>query len=178
MTLFTLDGVAVRTAGPGKCWVAPNAVVIGNVEIGEDASIWFGAVVRGDLDVIRIGRGCNIQDGAVLHTDPGLPLTLGENCSVGHLAMVHGCTIGRGSLIGIGAIVLNKAVIGEECLVGAGTLVPEGKTFPPRSLILGSPGRVARQITDEDVARMQRTAAGYQARWKRYVKGLEPQPEL
>jgi carbonic anhydrase/acetyltransferase-like protein (isoleucine patch superfamily) len=155
--------------------VAPNAVVIGDVELGEDASIWFSAVVRGDLDKIRIGRGSNIQDGAVLHTDPGLPLTLGENCSVGHLAMVHGCTVGRGSLIGIGAIVLNTAVIGEECLVGAGTLIPEGKTYPARSLILGSPGKVVRELADDDVARMQRTANGYQQRWKRYVAGLRTQ---
>lgn len=172
MTLYALDAVEPRTPGPGKFWVAPNATVIGNVEIGEDASIWFGAVVRGDLDVIRIGRGCNIQDGAVLHTDPGIALTLGENVSVGHLAMVHGCTVGRGSLIGIGAIVLNNAVIGEECLVGAGALVPEGKAYPARSLILGSPARVARTLSDEDVARMRRTAQGYQQRWKRYVAGM------
>lgn len=172
MPLYTLDGVAPRTPGPGKFWVAPNATVIGNVEIGEDASIWFGAVIRGDLDIIRIGRGCNIQDGSVLHTDPGIPLTLEQDVSIGHLAMVHGCTVGRGSLIGIGAIVLNHAVIGEESLVGAGTLIPEGKSYPARSLILGSPGRVARTITDEDVARTRKTAQGYQQRWKRYVAGM------
>ena len=156
----------------GKFWVAPNATVIGSVEIGEDASIWFGAVIRGDLDLIRIGAGCNIQDGAVLHTDPGFTLTLGKDCSVGHLAMVHGCTIGSGSLVGIGAIVLNGATIGEESLIGAATLVPEGKAYPPRSLILGSPGRVVRALTDEDVARLRKTALGYQQRWKRYVAGL------
>ncbi len=172
MALYTLDGVSPRTPSEGNFWVAPNAIVIGNVEIGDDASIWFGAVVRGDLDLIRIGAGSNIQDGSVLHTDPGLPLTLGIDCTVGHMAMVHGCTVGRGSLIGIGAIVLNGATIGEECLVGAGTLVPEGKTYPPRSLILGSPGRVARELTDADIARMRKTAAGYQQRWKRYVAGL------
>ncbi len=173
MTLYSLEGVLPRTAAPGKFWVAPTAVVIGNVEIGEDASIWWGAVIRGDLDVIRIGPGCNIQDGAVLHTDPGLPLTLAENVTVGHMAMVHGCTVGRGSLIGIGAIVLNGAVIGEECLVGAGTLIAEGKSFPPRSLILGTPGRVVRTLGEEDIARMRKTAAGYQQRWKRYVAGLK-----
>jgi carbonic anhydrase/acetyltransferase-like protein (isoleucine patch superfamily) len=172
MTLYSLDGVAPLTPEDAKFWVAPNAVVVGNVEIGEDASVWFGAVIRGDLDTIRIGAGTNIQDGAVLHADPGMPLTFGANCSVGHLAMVHGCTVGAGSLIGIGAIVLNGANIGEDCLVGAGTLVAEGKTFPPRSLILGSPGRVVRQLTDEDVARLRKTAAGYQQRWKRYVAGL------
>ena len=172
MTLYTLDGVTPRTPGPNRYWVAPNATVIGNVEIGDDASIWFGAVVRGDLDVIRIGAGSNIQDGSVLHTDPGLPLTLGENCTVGHMAMVHGCTVGQGCLIGIGAIVLNGAVIGEQCLVGAGTLVAEGKTFPARSLILGTPGRVVRALTEDDLARMQKTARGYQDRWKRYVAGM------
>jgi carbonic anhydrase/acetyltransferase-like protein (isoleucine patch superfamily) len=173
MTLYALDGVRPTTSAPSTFWVAPNAVVIGNVEIGENASVWWNAVIRGDLDVIRIGAGCNIQDGAVLHTDPGLPLTLEENVTVGHMAMVHGCTVGRGSLIGIGAIVLNSAVIGEECLVGAGALVSESKTFPPRSLILGSPGRVVRTLGEEDIARMRKTAAGYQQRWKRYAAGLE-----
>ena len=176
MPLYTLDGVAPRTPAAGTFWVAPNATVIGNVEIGENASIWFGAVVRGDLDVIRIGAGSNIQDGSVLHTDPGLPLTLGVDCTVGHMAMVHGCTVGRGSLIGIGAIILNGASIGEDCLVGAGTLVSEGKTFPARSLILGSPGRVVRQLTDDDIARLRKTAQGYQQRWKRYVAGLSATP--
>ena len=175
MALYSLDGVTPSTPHQARFWVAPNAVVIGNVEIGDDASIWFGAVVRGDLDVIRIGAGSNIQDGSVLHTDPGLPLTLGVDCTVGHMAMVHGCTVGRGSLIGIGAIVLNGAVIGDECLVGAGTLVAEGKIYPPRSLILGSPGRVVRELGDADIARMRKTAAGYQQRWKRYVTGLVQQ---
>jgi carbonic anhydrase/acetyltransferase-like protein (isoleucine patch superfamily) len=174
MTLYSLDGVAPHTAGAGKFWVAPNAVVVGDVEIGENASIWFGAVLRGDLDRIRIGAGCNVQDGAVLHADPGFPLTMEAGSTIGHMAMVHGCTIGRGSLIGIGAVVLNGAVIGEECLVGAGTLVPEGKSYPARSLILGSPGRVVRPLGEEDVARLRKTAEGYQQRWKRYAKGLEP----
>ena len=172
MTLYSLDGIKPATAAPGNFWVAPNATVIGNVEIGENASIWFGAVLRGDLDKITIGPGCNVQDGSVLHADPGFPLTMAENATIGHMAMVHGCTIGRGSLIGIGAIVLNGAQIGEECLVGAGALVAEGKVFPARSLILGSPGRVVRSLTDEDIARMRRTAEGYQQRWKRYVAGL------
>ncbi len=175
MALLSLGDIRVKTPANGNYWVAPNAIVIGNVEIEEDASIWFGSVVRGDLDVIRIGRGSNVQDGCVLHTDPGIPLTLGPDCAVGHKAMLHGCTIGRGSLVGIGAIVLNHAEIGEECLVGAGALVPEGKTFPPRSLILGTPGRVARQLSDEDVSRIARTVAGYQQRWKRYVAEAKPQ---
>jgi carbonic anhydrase/acetyltransferase-like protein (isoleucine patch superfamily) len=165
MTIYSLEGVSVVTPASGKFWVAPNATVLGRVEIEEEASVWFNAVVRGDLDVIRIGWGSNIQDGSVLHTDPGIQLTIGPDC-----------TIGRGSLIGIGAIVLNKAVIGEQCLIGAGTLVPEGKTFPPRSLVMGSPGRVVRQLTDEDVARLERTAAGYRQRWKRYAQ-LRPQSD-
>lgn len=175
MPLYALDEVSVRTPGPGRFWIAPNATVVGNVEIGDDASIWFGAVVRGDSDPIRIGRGCNIQDGAVLHADPGFPLTLGPDCTVGHLAMVHGCTVGQGSLIGIGAIILNGAKFGEECLIGAGALVPEGKTFAPRSLIVGSPGKVVRTLTDDDVADLRRTAQGYQQRWKRYMVGLRTQ---
>ena len=173
MTLFSLDGVAPRTAAAGTYWVAPNATVIGNVEIAENASIWWNVVIRGDLDRISIGRGSNVQDGSVLHADPGFPLTLEENTTVGHMAMVHGATVKAGSLIGIGAIVLNGAVIGEESLVGAGALVPEGKVYPPRSLILGSPGRVVRQLEAEDIQRLQRTAKGYQDRWKRYVAGLE-----
>lgn len=173
MTLYALDGVVPKTPPAGKFWVAPNAVVIGNVDIGEDASIWFGVVARGDSDPIKIGRGCNVQENSVLHADPGFPLILDENVSVGHMAVVHGCTVGRGSLIGIGAIVLNGAVIGEECLVGAGSLVPEGKTYPPRSLILGSPGRVVRTLGEEDLARLRRTAEVYQQRWKRYAAGLK-----
>lgn len=174
MPLYKLDGVAPQTAAAGSFWVAPNATIIGNVEIGENVSIWFGAVLRGDLDKITIGAGCNVQDGSVLHADPGFPLTMGEGSTIGHMAIVHGCTIGKGSLIGIGAIVLNGAVIGEDCLVGAGALVPEGKSYPPRSLILGTPGRVMRELGDEDIARMRKTAQGYQQRWKRYVAGLEP----
>ena len=177
MPIFQLADVRVRTPPAGRYWVAPDAVVVGNVEIGDDASIWFGSVVRGDLDVIRIGAGSNVQDACVLHTDPGIPLTLGAECAVGHKAMLHGCTVGRGSLIGIGAIVLNHATIGEECLVGAGSLIPEGKSYPPRSLILGTPGRVVRELSDDDVARIARTVAGYRERWKRYVAEFSPQDD-
>jgi carbonic anhydrase/acetyltransferase-like protein (isoleucine patch superfamily) len=173
MSVYKLDGVAPRIGPAGTYWIAPNAIVIGNVEISEDASIWWNVVIRGDLDVIRIGQGCNIQDGSVLHADPGIPLTLEENVSVGHMAMLHGCTIRRGSLIGIGAIVLNNAEIGEESLVGAGALIPEGKKFPPRSLIMGTPGKVVRSLTEDDLSRVRRTAENYQKRWKRYVAGLE-----
>lgn len=173
MTLYALDGVAPKTPPAGKFWVAPNATVIGNVEIGEDVSIWFNVVIRGDNEVTRIGRGSNIQDGSVLHCDPGFPLIIGENVTVGHMACVHGCTVGNGSLIGIGAIVLNGAVVGEDCMVGAGALLPEGRSYPPRSVIIGSPGKVIRTLTDDDLARVRRTAQVYQDRWKRYVAGMK-----
>jgi carbonic anhydrase/acetyltransferase-like protein (isoleucine patch superfamily) len=153
-------------------WIAPGAQVIGNVRLGRAASIWFGAVLRGDSELIDIGAESNIQDGCVLHVDPGFPLTLGERCSLGHGAIVHGCTIGEGTLIGMGATVMNGAVIGAGSLVGAGALVPEGREFPARSLIVGAPARRIRTLTDADVARVARTAAGYVARMARYKAGL------
>src|SRR5690606_19751383 len=144
MALYALDGVGVTTPGEGRFWVAPNATVIGNVTLGEDASVWFGTIVRGDNERIVIGPRSNIQESCVLHTDPGFPMTIGPDCTIGHMVMLHGCTIGARSLVGIGSIILNGAHIGEESLVGANTLIPEGKEFPPRSLILGSPGKVVR----------------------------------
>jgi carbonic anhydrase/acetyltransferase-like protein (isoleucine patch superfamily) len=177
MPLYELDGVRVVTPGPGRYWVAPSAVVVGRVEIAEDASVWFGCSVRGDNDVIRIGRGSNIQDGSVLHTDPGYPMSIGEDVTVGHMVMLHGCTIGRGSLVGIGSIIMNGVVIGEECLVGANTLIPEGKQIPPRSMVLGSPGKIIRQLTDEDVARFTGAAKRYVQNWKRFAAGMKPQAE-
>ena len=163
------------TPGEGRFWVAPTATVLGNVEIGLDASVWFGAVIRGDNELIRIGAGANIQDNCVLHTDPGFPMTIGEGATIGHMAMLHGCTIGNGALVGIGAIVLNGAVIGERALVGAHALIPEGKQIPPRALVVGAPGKVVRQLTDDDVAKLRHAAASYQARWKRFAAGLKPQ---
>ena len=175
MPLYELDGVRVRTAGEGRCWVAPNAVLIGNVEIEEDASVWFGAIIRGDSELIRIGRGSNVQEACVLHTDPGFPMTIGPNCTIGHMAMLHGCTIDRGSLIGIGSILLNGARIGEECLIGANTLIPEGKKIPARSMVLGSPGKVVRELSDEDIARFSGIAGRYVENWKRFAAGLKAQ---
>jgi carbonic anhydrase/acetyltransferase-like protein (isoleucine patch superfamily) len=175
MPLYELDGVRVRTAGEGRCWVAPNAVVMGNVEIEEDASVWFGAIIRGDSELIRIGRGSNVQEACVLHTDPGFPMTIGPDCTIGHMAMLHGCTIDRGSLIGIGSILLNGARIGEECLIGANTLIPEGKKIPARSMVLGSPGKVVRELSDEDVARFSGIAGRYVENWKRFAAGLKAQ---
>jgi carbonic anhydrase/acetyltransferase-like protein (isoleucine patch superfamily) len=175
MSLYELDGIGVTTPGEARCWVAPTAVVIGNVILEEDSSVWFGTVIRGDNEPIRIGARSNVQEGCVLHTDPGFPLTVGPDCTVGHMVMLHGCTIGRDSLIGIGSIILNGAKIGEECLVGANTLIAEGKEIAPRSMVLGSPGRIVRQLTDEDVKRFSGAAGRYVANWKRFAAGLKPQ---
>ena len=142
-------------------WVADSAEVMGNVVIGEDSSVWFGCVVRGDSDTIRIGRRTNIQDNSTLHADPGKPLTIGDNVSVGHQVMLHGCTIGDGTLVGIGSVILNNARIGKNCIVGACSLVTEGKEFPDGSMIMGSPAKVVRELTSEQIAGLQRIATHY-----------------
>lgn len=157
----------------GSVFVAPSASVIGSVVLSENASVWFGATIRGDNDTIFLGRNSNVQEGAVLHTDPGLPLTVGDNVTIGHQAMLHGCTIGEGSLIGIQAVVLNGAVIGKGCLVGAGAIVTERKVFPDRSLILGAPARVARVLGDEDIERLLKAAAIYVDRRARFLADLK-----
>jgi carbonic anhydrase/acetyltransferase-like protein (isoleucine patch superfamily) len=155
-------------------YVADSATVIGQVSLAARASVWFGAVIRGDNEPIRIGARSNVQDGAVLHTDPGFPMVVEDGVSIGHQAMLHGCTIGAGSLIGIQAVVLNGAVIGRECLVGAGAVVTERKTFPDRSLIVGAPAKVLRTLTDEDVARLlSKSAASYSERIERYRSNLQ-----
>ena len=165
--IYSLGDRHVRTRG--DVYVADNAVVVGSVILGQGASVWFNAVVRGDNDVITIGDGTNVQDAAVLHVDEGVPLTLGANVSVGHHAMLHGCTVEDGALVGINAVVLNHAVIGRGSLVGAGALVPEGKVIPERSLAVGSPARVVRTLTEEDAAGIERIARHYveKARWYR-----------
>ncbi|MGE8942974.1 gamma carbonic anhydrase family protein [Leptospira interrogans] len=173
MGLYSLDGVKVTTPGEGRYWVADNAIVLGNVHIGENASIWFNTVARGDSDEIVIGAGSNVQDGCVLHADPGYPMIIEENCTIGHMVMLHGCRVGRGSLIGIGSIILNGAVIGEECLIGSHSLIPEGKVIPPRSVVMGSPGKVVREVTDADLRRMQGGTNHYQKNWRRFVSGLK-----
>ena len=155
-------------------WVAPNATVIGDIRLAANASIWWNATLRGDNDPISIGENTNIQDGSVLHTDEGIPMNIGTNVTVGHLVMLHGCTVGGGSLIGIGSVVLNRAVIGKHCIVGANTLIPEGKVYPDRSLIVGSPGKVVRELTDEEVAKLQRSAAHYVKNAERYRTTLKP----
>ena len=157
----------------GEHWIAPGASVIGSVTLENNASVWFNAVVRGDNEQITIGENSQVQDGAVLHADPGFPLVLGTGVSIGHSAMVHGCTIGDGTLVGIKSVILNGAVIGKNCLIGANALVGEGKVIPDGSLVIGSPGKVARKLTDEEIARINATAGNYVNRFKRYQSGLK-----
>ena len=157
-----------------NAWIAPNATVIGDIRLGKNASIWFNATLRGDNDPIHIGENTNIQDGSVLHTDDGVPLTIGSNVTVGHKVMLHGCTVGDGSLIGINAVVLNRAVIGKHCLIGANSLIPEGKVIPDRSLVCGSPGRIIRELTDHEIAKLQASADGYVNNAQRYREQLAP----
>jgi carbonic anhydrase/acetyltransferase-like protein (isoleucine patch superfamily) len=175
MALYELDGKRVTTPGAGKYWVADNAIVIGNVTLEEDASIWFGCTVRGDNEAIRIGARSNVQDGCVLHTDPGFPIHIGADCTIGHMVMLHGCTIGPGALIGIGAIILNGAKIGAGALVGAGAMVGEGKEIPPNSLAVGSPAKVIRELTPEHLERMRRGTAHYVKNWQRFQSHLKRQ---
>jgi carbonic anhydrase/acetyltransferase-like protein (isoleucine patch superfamily) len=171
MAIYELDGVAPRLAQ--GVWVAENATVIGDVELGEDANIWFGAVVRGDSATIRIGAGTNIQDASVLHVDKEKPLTIGNHVTVGHQVVLHGCTVGDGSLIGIGSVVLNGARIGKGCLVGAGSLVTEGKEFPDGSMIMGRPATVVRELSEDQKENLLASAKHYVANAQRYSAGLK-----
>lgn len=170
MPVYALAERTPRIAA--SAWLAPDAVVIGDVVLAENASIWWKAVLRGDNDPIVIGPNSNIQDGSVLHTDEGIPLTVGRDVTVGHNVILHGCTIGDGCLIGMGSILLNGAVIGEHCLIGAGTLIPERKVIPPRVLVVGSPGRIVRDLTDEEVARIAASARHYAANAELYRRAL------
>jgi carbonic anhydrase/acetyltransferase-like protein (isoleucine patch superfamily) len=174
MGAYRLGERVPATPQDGEYWIAPTAVVLGNVTLKHNASIWFGAVVRGDNDPIIVGEGSNVQDNSVLHTDVGHPLTIGDHVTVGHLAMLHGCSIGDGSLIGIGAIVLNGARIGRGCLIGAGALVTEGKEIPDYSMVVGSPGKVIRTLSPEQAAGLAAGALHYVENWKRYKAGLAP----
>lgn len=171
MAIYELDGQSPKL---GKnAYVADSAQVIGKVTLEENVSVWFGTVIRGDSEHIHIGRNSNIQDASVLHADEGVPLVLGENVSVGHQVMLHGCTIGDESLIGIGAVVLNGAKIGKHCLVGAGALVTEGKEFPDGSMIIGSPARAIKTLTPEQIAGLRRSAEHYIDNARRYRQGLK-----
>jgi carbonic anhydrase/acetyltransferase-like protein (isoleucine patch superfamily) len=162
-----------RPSFEGDYFVAQNAAVIGSVVMKRNASVWYNVTIRGDNDVITLGENVNVQDGSVIHTDGGVRVTLERNVSVGHLVMLHGCTIGENSLVGIGAIVLNRAVVGRNCLIGAGALVPEGKTIPDGSLVLGVPGKVVRSLTPDEIATNTWIAEHYAERAERYRKGLE-----
>jgi carbonic anhydrase/acetyltransferase-like protein (isoleucine patch superfamily) len=163
-----------RVVCKGDYWIADDAIVIGSVVLENNASVWFGCVVRGDDDVITIGENSQLQDGCVVHVDPGHPVTLGKDVSVGHMAMLHGCTIGDGTLIGIKSVILNDAVIGRNCLIGANTLIPEGKNIPDGSLVVGSPGKVVRQLNDDERRLYSSYAAYYVNEWRRYKAKLKP----
>ena len=171
MSIYQLDDLVPKVHE--SAFVADSAQVIGRVTLEADSSVWFGTVIRGDTAAIHIGQGTNIQDASVLHVDDGKPLVIGNHVTVGHQVMLHGCTIGDESLIGIGAVVLNGAKIGKNCLVGAGSLVTEGKEFPDGSMILGSPARVVRQLTPEQIEMLRRSAQNYIANARRYLAGLK-----
>ena len=168
--LYDLENKKIQNSGDN--WVAPNAVVIGDVTLEKNTSIWFNATLRGDIENIRIGEGSNVQDGSVLHTDPGYPLKVGKDVTVGHLVMLHGCTIGDNSLIGIGAVILNNAKIGKNCIIGAKSLITENKQIPDSSLVVGSPGKIVRTVTDEEDQHIKQNAEHYQKNWKNYSKSI------
>ncbi|MFN4056968.1 MAG: gamma carbonic anhydrase family protein [Roseinatronobacter sp.] len=176
MMLYALGPHQPQVPENGDYWVAPGAHVIGKVVLAEGVSVWFGCTLRGDNEPLVIGAGSNIQENCVLHTDMGYPLTIGENCTIGHKAMLHGCTIGDGSLIGMGATILNSAQIGRGCLIGAGALVTEGKVIPDGALVMGAPGKVVRMLDADAQARLLLSAAGYRANMARFKAELRPLP--
>jgi len=156
----------------GENWVAPNATIIGDVTLDKNSSVWFNATIRGDIENIHVGEGSNVQDGSVLHTDPGYPLKIGKNVTIGHLVMLHGCTIGDNSSIGIGAVILNNAKIGNNCIIGAKALITENKEIPDNSLVVGSPGKIIREVTPEEINLITENAKHYQLNWKKYSKSI------
>lgn len=168
MPIFSLADDKPIFPQSGNYWVAPNATLIGKIHLHENASIWFGAILRGDNEPIIIGENSNIQDGSVLHNDVGIGLTIGKNVTVGHMAMLHGCEIGDNSLIGIGAVILNRAKIGKNCIIGAKALIPEGKEIPDNSLVMGAPGKIIREVTPEMAQGLTASAMHYVENWKRY----------
>lgn len=171
MPIYALDDVIPQLEE--GAWVAPDANIIGKVVLEENASVWFGCTLRGDNEPIVVGQGSNVQENTVMHTDPGFPLTIGRGCTIGHKAMLHGCTIGENSLIGMGATVLNGARIGRNCLIGAGALITEGKEIPDGSLVMGTPGKVVRQLDDAAIEGLRKSARHYQDNMRRFRAGLE-----
>ena len=167
---YNLENKKVKNAGEN--WVAPNASIIGDVTLEKNTSIWFNSTLRGDVENIYVGEGSNVQDGSVLHTDPGFPLKVGKDVTIGHLVMLHGCTIEDNSLIGIGAVILNGAKIGKNCIIGANTLVTEKKVIPDNSLVMGSPGKIVRQVSNEEAKLITENAIHYQENWKKYSKSI------
>lgn len=172
MNLYSLDGVEPQIAD--DCWVAPTAVLVGDVVLEDGAAVWFGAVARGDNERITVGAGSNVQENTVMHTDPGFPLVIGAGCTIGHKAMLHGCVIGDNTLIGMGATVLNGAKIGANCLIGAGALITEGKVIPDGSLVVGAPGKVIRELDEPAIEGLRQSALNYQANMRRFRDGLKP----
>lgn len=174
MTLYAFEGVMPELPEDGDVWVAPDANLIGRVTLFSGSSVWFGATLRGDNEPITIGTGSNVQENCVFHTDLGYPLTVGANCTIGHKAMLHGCTIGNGTLIGMGATILNGAVIGNGCIIGAGALIAEGKKIPDGSLVMGMPGKIVREVDEKARQGILASAEGYRAKMRRYRTGLSP----
>jgi carbonic anhydrase/acetyltransferase-like protein (isoleucine patch superfamily) len=173
MTVYSLDGILPELPPENEYWIAPNAVVVGKVKLDRDVGIWFGAVLRGDNELIHIGENSNVQDGCVLHTDMGAPLTVGRNCTIGHKAILHSCTIGDNTLIGMGATVLNNARIGRNCLIGANTLIPQGKEIPDNSLVIGAPGKIMRSIDQIAARNLTESAQNYVRNWQRYARSMQ-----
>ncbi|MGV6873597.1 gamma carbonic anhydrase family protein [Pseudochelatococcus sp. B33] len=172
MTIFQLDELRPQFAEDASCWIAPTAVLIGRVVLRKQSSIWFGSILRADDDTIEIGERSNVQDGCVLHVDPGLPIVVGADVTIGHSAIIHGCTIGSNTLIGMGATILNGARIGANCLIGANSLITEGKEIPDNSVVMGSPGRVVREVDDATIESLRRSADVYVRRAVQYRRGL------
>ncbi|MGR8924803.1 gamma carbonic anhydrase family protein [Rhizobium leguminosarum] len=172
MPVYALGGSTPKLPAAGLYWIAPDANIIGQIELGENVGIWFGAVLRGDNEPITVAEGTNIQEGVMAHTDMGFPLTIGKDCTIGHHAILHGCTIGDNTLIGMGATILNGAKIGNNCLVGANALVTEGKEFPDNSLIVGTPARAVRVLDEAAIEAIRRSAKNYVANWQRFARDL------
>ncbi|MBX3488348.1 gamma carbonic anhydrase family protein [Parvibaculum sp.] len=173
MAIYAIGDAKPILPPEGEYWIAPNAQVMGNVKLEKNASVWFGAVLRGDNELITIGENSNVQDGSVLHTDPGSPLTIERDVTIGHMVMLHGCTIGAGSLVGIGSIILNNTRIGKGCLIGANTLIAEGKDIPDYSMVLGAPGKIIRTLDKETAEALRLSSDHYVQNWKRYASGMK-----